>query len=156
MNLTESDIHKLKRLQLNVCRQIQGLPDQIANIVTYSLLGVEPVEVEIDRLILAFLENLLHKKVTLEFKILERQLNMAKRNGQSYIIEIIQRLEKYCLPAIETLLENELHTLKWEKKTVKKHIIHYWDVKWQEQKQQKSTLKLLNIQSHAVGKAHQI
>ncbi|CAG2199301.1 unnamed protein product [Mytilus edulis] len=96
--------------------------------------------------------NLLHNKETLEFKILE---SMAKRNGQSYIIKVIQRLEKYGLPEIETLLENESDTLKW-KKTVKKHIIHYWDVKWQEEKQQKSTLKLLNIQSHAIGNAHQI
>ncbi|CAC5418330.1 unnamed protein product [Mytilus coruscus] len=155
MNFTESDILKLERLQLKVCRQIQGLPDRTANIATYSLLGVEPVEVVVDRLILTFLGNLLHNKETLEFKILERQLRMAKRNGQSYIIKVIQRLEKYGLPEIETLLENELNTLKW-KKTVKKHIIHYWDDKWQEEKQQKSTLKLLHIQSHAIGNAHQI
>ncbi|CAG2257429.1 unnamed protein product [Mytilus edulis] len=107
--------------------------NRTANIATYSLLGVEPVEVVVDRLILTFLGNLLHNKETLEFKILER---MAKRNGQSYIIKVIQRLEKYGLPEIETLLENESDTLKW-KKTVKKHIIHYWDVKWQEEKQQK-------------------
>ncbi|CAG2243427.1 PTPRM [Mytilus edulis] len=154
INFTKSDILKLERLQLKVCRQIQGLPDRTANIATYSLLGVEPVEVVVDRLILTFLGNLLHNKETLEFKILERQLSMAKRNGQSYIIKVIQRLEKYGLPEIETLLENELDTLKW-KKTVKKHIIHYWDDKWQEEKQQKSTLKLLNIQSHAIGNAHQ-
>ncbi|CAG2233283.1 unnamed protein product [Mytilus edulis] len=81
--------------------------------------------------------NLLHNKETLEFKILE---SMAKRNGQSYIIKVIQRLEKYGLPEIETLLENESDTLKW-KKTVKKHIIHYCDVKWQEEKQQKRRTK---------------
>ncbi|CAC5416985.1 unnamed protein product [Mytilus coruscus] len=112
MNFTESDILKLERLQLKVCRQIQGLPDRTANIATYSLLGVEPVEVVVDRLILTFLGNLLHNKETLEFKILERQLSMAKRSGQSYIIKVIQRLEKYGLPEIETLLENELDTLK--------------------------------------------
>ncbi|CAC5397431.1 unnamed protein product [Mytilus coruscus] len=81
MNFTESDILKLERLQLKVCRQIQGLPDRTANIATYSLLGVEPVEVVVDRLILTFLGNLLHNKETLELKILERQLSMAKRNG---------------------------------------------------------------------------
>ncbi|CAC5414314.1 unnamed protein product [Mytilus coruscus] len=119
MNFTESDILKLERLQLKVCRQIQGLPDRTANIATYLLLGVEPVEVVVDRLILTFLGNLLHNKETLEFKILERQLSMAKRNGQSYIIKVIQRLEKYGLPEIETLLENELDTLKWKKKNSK-------------------------------------
>ena len=42
---------------------------------------------------------------------------MEKHNGHSYIIKVIQRLEKYNIPEIETiLLENELDTLKWKNK----------------------------------------
>ncbi|CAG2257393.1 unnamed protein product [Mytilus edulis] len=143
MNFTESDILKLERLQLKVCRQIQGLPDRTANIATYSLLVVEPVEVVVDRLLLIFLGNLLHNKETLEFKILERQLTFKVLQNAMVKVTLLK------------LLENELDTLKWKKKPVKKHIIHYWDDKWQKEKQQKSTLKQLNIQSHAIGNAHQ-
>ena len=44
MNHTASDIIQLEKLQRKICRQIQGLPDKVANVATYSLLGVEPIE----------------------------------------------------------------------------------------------------------------
>ena len=40
LNYTKGDIEKFEKLQLQVCRQIQGLPNRTANIATYSLQGI--------------------------------------------------------------------------------------------------------------------
>ena len=44
LKFSKSDIQKLERLQLKICRQIQGLPDRTVNAATYTLLGIETVE----------------------------------------------------------------------------------------------------------------
>jgi hypothetical protein len=54
-------------------KQIQGLPERTANLAAYSLLGVEPIELVVDRLTLTFLGNILQDKTTIEFQIVERQ-----------------------------------------------------------------------------------
>ena len=71
MNHTASDIIQLEKLQRKICRQIQGLPDRVANVATYSLLGVEPIEAVIDKLILIFFGNILQNKDTIEYRIIE-------------------------------------------------------------------------------------
>ena len=50
LNHTLTDIKKLERLQVQICKQIQGLPERTANLAAYSLLGVEPIELVVDRL----------------------------------------------------------------------------------------------------------
>ena len=49
LKFSKSDIQKLERLQLKICRQIQGLPDRTANATTYALLGIETVEAAVDK-----------------------------------------------------------------------------------------------------------
>jgi hypothetical protein len=49
LKFSKSDIQKLERLQLKICRQIQGLPDRTANAATYALLGIETVEAAVDK-----------------------------------------------------------------------------------------------------------
>jgi hypothetical protein len=44
LNHTLTDIKKLERLQVQICKQIQGLPERTANLAAYSLLGVEPID----------------------------------------------------------------------------------------------------------------
>jgi hypothetical protein len=46
LNHTLTDIKTLERLQVQICKQIQGLPERTANLAAYSLLGVEPIDVE--------------------------------------------------------------------------------------------------------------
>jgi hypothetical protein len=49
----------------------------------HSLLGVEPIEAVIDKLILIFFGSILQNKDTIECRIIERQISMDKPNGQS-------------------------------------------------------------------------
>ncbi|CAC5382556.1 unnamed protein product [Mytilus coruscus] len=54
-NYTPADILKLDRLQLQICRQIQGLPARTANAATvYVMRGIEPIQAVVDRIVLTF------------------------------------------------------------------------------------------------------
>jgi hypothetical protein len=74
LNYTKGDIEEFEKLQLQVCRQIQGLPNRTANIATYSLLGIEPIEATVDKLLLTFFSGVAQDKLCIEYKIIERQL----------------------------------------------------------------------------------
>ena len=95
LNHTLTDIKKLERLQVQICKQIQGLPERTTNLAAYSLLGVEPIEMVVDRLTLTFLGNILQDKTTIEFQIVERQHAMMKTNTQNYANVITNILRKY-------------------------------------------------------------
>ena len=69
MNQKEN-IWKLLAQIFEICKQIQGLPERTANLAAYSLLGVEPIELVVDRLTLTFLGNILQDKTTIEFQIM--------------------------------------------------------------------------------------
>lgn len=155
MNHTASDIIQLEKLQRKICRQIQGLPDRVANVATYSLLGVEPIEAVIDKLILIFFGSILQNKDTIEYRIIERQISMDKPNGKSFASLVYDKLRKYKLPDLMDLMENPIEKHKW-KKLVKQHIEIYWEEAWIEEKQTKSTLKFLNLQHPLFGNSHQV
>ena len=150
MNHTASDIIQLEKLQRKICRQIQGLPDRVANVATYSLLGVEPIEAVIDKLILIFFGSILQNKDTIEYRIIERQISMDKPNGKSFASLVYDKLRNYKLPDLMDLMENPIEKHKW-KKLVKQHIEIYWEEAWIEEKQTKSTLKFLNLQHPLFG-----
>jgi hypothetical protein len=108
MNHTASDIIQLEKLQRKICRQIQGLPDRVANVATYSLLGVEPIAAVIDKLILIFFGSILQNKDTIEYRIIERQISMDKPNGKSFASLVYDKLRKYKLPDLMDLMKNPI------------------------------------------------
>lgn len=67
MNYTQTDVTKLEKLQLKICKQIQGLPHRTANIAAYILLGIEPMEAPME-------EN--HKKT--HWKLLGKSIERGK------------------------------------------------------------------------------
>jgi hypothetical protein len=60
-------------------------PNRTANISTYSLLGIEPIEATVDKLLLTFFSGVAQDKLCIEYKIIERQLPMAKNNINSFV-----------------------------------------------------------------------
>jgi hypothetical protein len=74
-------------VDLSICNASdENLPDRVANVATYSLLGVEPIETVIDKLILIFFGSILQNKDTIEYRIIERQISMDKPNGKSFAL----------------------------------------------------------------------
>ena len=127
----------------------------MANVATYSLLGVEPIEAVIDKLILIFFGSILQNKDTIEYRIIERQISMDKPNGKSFASLVYDKLRKYKLPDLMDLMENPIEKHKW-KKLVKQQIEIYWEEAWIEKKQTKSTLKFLNLQHPLFENSHQV
>ena len=126
-----------------------------ANVATYSLLGVEPIEAVIDKLILIFFGSILQNKDTIEYRIIERQISMDKPTGKSFASLVYDKLRKYKLPDLMDLMENPIEKHKW-KKLVKQQIEIYWEEAWIEEKQTKSTLKFLNLQHPLFENSHQV
>ena len=132
MNHTASDIIQLEKVQRKICRQIQGLPDRVANVATYSLLGVD-----------ILWKHPTKQKHYIEYRIIERQISMDKPNGKSFASLVYDKLRKYKLPDLMDLMENPIEKQIW-KKLIKQQIEIYWEEAWIEEKQTKSTLKFLN------------
>ena len=133
LKFSKSDIQKLERLQLKICRQIQGLPDRTANAVTYALLGIETVEAAVDKLMLSFFGNIIQNGSSIEFRIIERQQVMSTKNKNAFASRIRNILEKYNLPTIITLMESVPPKEVW-KRMVKNAVEFYWKQTWEQQK----------------------
>ena len=125
LNHTLTGIKKLERLQVQICKQIQGLPERTAKLAAYSLLGVEPIELVVDRLTLTFLGNILQDKTTIEFQIVERQHAMMKTNTQNYANVITNILRKYRLPELYNILQ-DIPTKQTGKKRLKTKYLNIW------------------------------
>jgi hypothetical protein len=153
MTYTKTDLQKLERLQLKILKQFQGLSERTANVGVYSLLGIETIEVVIDRNTLSFLGGIIRNKSTIEFAILERELSMSKTNGNCYAIRVSKILQKYNLPILSVLIDNPPTKLEW-KSQVKRAVHIFWETTWQEKKTEKSTLKYLSLRYVNIGQPH--
>ncbi|VDI59356.1 Hypothetical predicted protein [Mytilus galloprovincialis] len=155
MNYTKTDILKLERLQQQVCRQIQGLPNRTANAATYVMLGVEPIQATVDRLVLTFFGGIIQDSASIEFMIIERQLCMSPPNSNNFINRLKEILDKYGLPKAQEIMNSKPTKEIW-KRTVKKAINMHWEKQWLVEKENKTTMQYLDINQQPIGKPHQI
>jgi hypothetical protein len=98
LNDTKTDILKFERLQLQICRQIQGLPNRTANAAVYILLGLEPIQSVVDKLLLTFFGCIIQDEDSIEYRIVERQLQMPSENINTFVNRLKAVLHKYELP----------------------------------------------------------
>jgi hypothetical protein len=155
LNYTKTDILKFERLQLQICRQIQGLPNRTANAALYILLGLEPIQSVVDRLLLTFFGSIIQDEDSIEYRIVERQLQMPSENINTLVNSLKAVLHKYGLPKPDKLLETVLTKQQW-KITIKNAIQIYWEEKWEKEKSEKSTMKFLDIKKKPIGNPHKI
>ena len=73
-NLSNKDILQLEHLQRTVLRQIQSFPINTSLVAVYGLLGVRPIDQELNLRKFTFLGSVLLNKGTLEYEIAQRQL----------------------------------------------------------------------------------
>ena len=154
MKFSKSDIQKLERLQLKICRQIQGLPDRTANAATYALLGIETVEAAVDKLMLSFFGNIIQNGLSIEFRIIERQQVMSTQNKHAFATRIKNILEKYNLPTIIKLIESVPPKEVW-KRMVKNAVELYWKQTWEQERATKSTMEFFE-DNRQLGKPHPV
>ena len=81
--LRSKDVQQIEQLQRSVMKRIQCLPINTATSSAYGLLGIRPVQQELDLRKLTLLGNILLHKDTLEFEIAQRQLAVKSIDSNS-------------------------------------------------------------------------
>ena len=80
-SLSTDDIMQLEQLQRKVIRQIQSFPINTALTAVYGLLGIRPIEQELDIRKLVLLGNVFLNKDSLEYEIAHRALTRILKTG---------------------------------------------------------------------------
>ena len=99
-----------------------------ANVAVYLLMGVLPIQAQLDIKILCFFVSLLRRPESIERDIIERQLAMKNLQSQSHSWTVMVRklLLKYQLPSAFDLLQDPPKKDPW-KKRVKLHVTEQWE-----------------------------
>ena len=155
VNITDKQIQQINSFQLKSLKQLQWLPDRCANVAVYLLVGAEPMEALIDKKVLTFFGQIIRDQNSLEYQIAMRQIAIYDLNSKSWFSRLKSTLAKYNLPSATKLMLEPPKKGIW-KTICTKAVNKYWMDKFSEEKNSKSSLKLLSIKQLDIGKAHPI
>ena len=116
------------------------------------ILGIRPIEQELDIRKLVLLGNVFLNKDSLEYEIVQRQLAVKSYESKSWFSVCNRLLHKYKLPSIYNVCKSIESMKKW-KQLVNTAIDTYVLSQWMDTP--KKSLLYLNIESLRVGKVHQ-
>jgi hypothetical protein len=140
------NLERLEVFQRQKLRQLQGLPPRTASAACLGLLGIWPIEAEIDRRVLGLFRNIIDNESQIEYDIAVRQLATKPGNSNSWFAHVNRTLQKYILPNAHELLQNPPSKQSW-KRTVKQKITQKWEAIHKEESQQKPSLRYLSDDS---------
>ena len=141
-SLTGKAIQSMEKMQRTILRHIQNLQPNTALSAVYGLLGVRPIEQELDLRKLAFLGNILSQKSTLEYEIAQRQMAVKYLDSNSWFSDC-RRLHKYGLPNIY-ILDTQIESLEGWRAKLKRHIDFFIENEWMQT--DKSSLRFFECQ----------
>ena len=150
--LTAKEVHQLEKFQRSTLRLIQNFPINTAICAVYGLLGIRPMQQELDLRKLTLLGNVLSNRDSIEYQIAQRQLAVKSLDSKSWFSSCNRLLYKYGLPNLYNADKTFESMEKW-KSLIKRHIDEYVRTQWLHEP--KFSLKYLNIQSLHVGEIHQ-
>ena len=122
--LLTKDVQQLEQLHRSIMKRIQCLPVGTASSVAYGLLGIRPIQKELDIRKLPLLGNVLLNKNTLEYEIAHRLLAVKSVESKSWFADCNRLLYKYNLPNIYHVIDN-IESLEGWKVLIKKQIDSY-------------------------------
>ena len=149
----QSDIQIIEQLQRSMLRIIQSFPSSTAIPALYCLLGVRPLEQELDVRRLTLLANQLYTDGTLEQDIAMRQISVKDPDSHSCFLSCNELLHKYCLPNIYTV-RAEFRSEPQCKQHVKASVDRFIKESWLSVAEDRKSLGLLNMESCNVGNIH--
>ncbi|VDI27863.1 Hypothetical predicted protein [Mytilus galloprovincialis] len=97
MYLLAKEKDMLELAERKILRQIQGLPNNTANMAVYTLVGAEPIAITLDKNVLTFFMNIVRNSGTIECEILRRQIVFSDQRGKDLINRVEKTLSKYNL-----------------------------------------------------------
>ena len=153
LNLKDKHIKQLEQYHQNTLKQLQWLPDRCANVAVYLLLGLQPIELLIDKKILTLFGQITRDRNTLEFEIAQRQIAIHDLNSPSWFSLVRKTLMKYDLPSALTLLQDPIAKKNWKTELDRK-MNEKWQKLQNDEKESKSSLKFMSTKFCKIGSAH--
>ena len=148
--LQEKHIQRLELFQRQKLRQLQGLPDRTSSDAVLGIIGVWPIEAEIDRRILVMFRNIANTPDSIEYKIALRQLGTKDTSSKSWFIRVVHTLQKYDLPTAYTILDNPPSRHSW-KSTVIRKMCQFWNDSILTSASNKSSLRFVSAKTLELG-----
>jgi hypothetical protein len=104
--LRHNEIQKLEIYLKKLLKQVQNLPERIANEATYLMMGRISVVGELHKRILKTFDNIIRKDNSIEKDIALSQLAMKGQNSDSWFSKLDNISEKYSLNSPHDLIVN--------------------------------------------------
>ena len=95
--LSKKQIDQLEIYFKKLLKQIQSLPDNVADPASYLLIGLLPAEAYYDRNLIVMFSMVLQDPLL--FKIAQRQFSQKNHNSSSWFMYAQRRLERYNIPS---------------------------------------------------------
>ncbi|MES9883383.1 MAG: reverse transcriptase family protein, partial [Sedimenticola sp.] len=154
-DLRKKDINTLEQFQRKSLKQVQGLPDRVANPIALSLLGILPISTQIEKNVLNLFYGIISQPNTIDYEIATRQLVNRQIGDNSWYSKVKLLLHKYRLPTPYMLLEDTPKKAQW-KVLLNKSIKEHTDESWREEIATKSSLKYVDTESIEAGRPHHV
>ena len=148
MNLLEDFFRKNIRL-------LQVLPKATATPAIYLLMGIPPIEAQIHIKTICFFVNIVRRKHTLEYDLIQLQLAMKGPEAKSWVWYVQHLLKKYGLPSAFNLIHETPRKGEF-KNLVKRTVLAYWENELKREARKKSTLSMININRCSLRSPHPI
>ena len=144
INMKQKEITRVMNFEKTLIRRYFGLRKNSSIMVPYMLLGLEPVEVNLERELLSLFWNIWRNKRNPVFKINKRILEKRKK-GNFWIWRVDSILRKYGFPQANVLMREKNPTKTQWKNIVKRTITEVQEKKWKKQIMEKSTQREVNV-----------
>ena len=95
----------------------------------YGLLGLRPIEQELDLRKLTLLRNTLYHKYTLEYEIAQRQMSVKDLESKNWFSECNRLLNKYGFPNIYSL-DRQIVSVEACKTQLKNQLDSFIETEW--------------------------
>ena len=151
----DSETKKLEKFQRETMKQIQNLPPNTSNPMTYLLLGLLPIEGALHKSILTTFCTFLRNIDTAEYRIIRRQLAVKDDDSKSWISTVKKLLYKYGLPSAHDLLTEPPSKEIW-KRSVKKAIANHYEAELKTEAIKQNSCRYVDLNACSLYTPHHV
>ena len=145
-------IQAMEQLQRSILSRLQSLPKSTVVPALYCLLGIRPLEQELDLRRLTLLANILYIDGKLEQDVAMRQISVKDPGSHSWFVSCNDRSQKYSLPNIYTV--RQVFESEAEFKQQVTFGIDIVKDSWSSMAENRKSLSLLNMEACNVEEVH--
>ena len=142
LNIKEKDLIEIVNFERKMIRSYFNLKKNSHIIVPYLLLGLEPIEVNIDKETMSMFYNVWKNKDNPLFKINKRILE-KRMKGNFWILKVEEILKKLKLPSCLELMKRTPPPKSEWKRVIKEKVNNYHIRKWMKNLNKKKSMKNL-------------